>query len=127
MRNLNQISQMNWSWMNYLQIFATITMLWTLSSGASSTCHGHSRQVAQPDLRGDEARHLISVMRAKAGDHVTVFFRRHRMPVTESDFAVITAAGDARRTALLLAATHAIGKSIVSICVVHLRRGLVVP
>src|SRR5581483_5001995 len=42
-------------------------------------------------------------------------------------FAVVAAAPDASRAALLLAAAHAIGKRVVGGDVVHLRGGLVVP
>src|SRR4051794_26552773 len=59
--------------------------------------------------------------------HVSVLLRRHRMPLTESDNAIIAAAADARRAALLLPAAQPIRKCIVSVHVIHLRGGLVVP
>src|SRR5207237_990542 len=59
--------------------------------------------------------------------HVTIFFRGDGMPIAEGDFAVISAAGNARRTAFLLAAAHAVRESIIGVYVVHLRGGLVVP
>ena len=63
----------------------------------------------------------------RIGNNVAVFFRCHRMPVAKRDLAVIAAAGDADRAALLLAAAQAIGKRVVGIHVIKLRRRLVVP
>ena len=63
----------------------------------------------------------------RVGRDVAVLFGGHRMPIAEGDFAVIAAAGNARRTALLLSAAEAIGKGVVGGDMVHLRGGLVVP
>ena len=63
----------------------------------------------------------------RIGHHVAVLFRRHRMPVAKGDLAVVAAAGDAHRAALLLAAAQPIGEGVVGIDVIELRRGLVVP
>src|SRR5262249_18356099 len=60
-------------------------------------------------------------------NHVAVFSGRRRMPLAHGHLAVIAAAGWVRRRAFLLSAAQPIGKSIVRIHVVHLRRGLVVP
>src|SRR5262249_54435898 len=49
------------------------------------------------------------------------------MPFAYGDLPVVAAAGDAGRPTLLLSAAETIGKSIVGVDVVHLRRGLVVP
>ena len=55
-----------------------------------------SRQLAAVDDVGIE----------RIGHHVAVFFGSHGMPVAEGDLAVVAAAGDASRTALLLAAAQ---------------------
>ena len=77
-----------------------------------------------------EARHLAAVNDVgieRIGRDVAVFFDAHRLPVAEGDLAVIAAAGDADRAALLLAAVDPIGKPIVGDDVIELRGGLVVP
>src|SRR5664279_852745 len=63
----------------------------------------------------------------RIGHNIAVLFRRHGMPVTKRNLAIVTATGDANRAALLPAAAEAIGKSVVGVHVIHLRRGLVVP
>ena len=49
------------------------------------------------------------------------------MPLAKRDHPVVAAAGDARRSAFLLSAAHAIREGIVGVDVIHLRGGLVVP
>src|SRR6185369_5033347 len=61
------------------------------------------------------------------GRNVAVFFRCHRMPVSERNLSVVAARENAGRTALLLSTADAIGKRVVGAHVIHLRRALVVP
>src|SRR4029077_1445208 len=63
----------------------------------------------------------------RIGDGVAILFNSDRRPFPESELAIIAAAGNAGGAALLLAAAHAIGKVVVGVDVIHLRRGLVVP
>ncbi len=63
----------------------------------------------------------------RIGHDVAILFGRHRMPIAKGDLAIVAAAGDANRAALLLSAAQAIGKGIVGVHVIELRRGLVVP
>src|ERR1035441_4577137 len=71
------------------------------------------------------AEHNVGVERI--GHDIAVLFRRHRMPIAKRDLAIVAPAGNASRAALLLSAAQAIGKSIVGVHVIHLRRRLVVP
>src|SRR5262249_23950339 len=59
--------------------------------------------------------------------HVSIFLGSYRMPFTHRYFAIVAAAGNARRTAFLLAAAEPVRKSVISIHVIHLRGRLVVP
>ena len=63
----------------------------------------------------------------RIGRDVAVFFRGDRMPVAESDLAVVAAARDADRAAFLLAAAQSIRKRVVGADVIELRGRLVVP
>ena len=63
----------------------------------------------------------------RIGRRVPVLVDADRMPFAKRDGAVVAAARDARRTALLLTAAHPIRKRVVCRDVVHLRRRLVVP
>jgi hypothetical protein len=63
----------------------------------------------------------------RIGRDVAIFDDAHGMPLAEGDGAIVAAAGDADRTALLLAAANAIGKSCRLPDVIELRGGLVVP
>ena len=63
----------------------------------------------------------------RIGRGIAILLDSHRVPVVKGDAAIVAAAGDARRTGVLLAAADAIGKGIVRGRVIHLRRRLVVP
>src|SRR6516162_9583033 len=58
---------------------------------------------------------------------IAVFDHAHRTPVAKCDLAVVTAARDTDRAALLLAAVHPVGEAVVGNDVIELCRGLVVP
>ena len=63
----------------------------------------------------------------RVGRDVAVLFDADRVPVAERDLAVVAAAGDAGRAALLLAAVDPVGKLVVGDDVIELGRRLVVP
>src|SRR5205807_3546832 len=46
-------------------------------------------------------------------NNIPVFLSRHRMPLADSDLAIIAPAGNARRAALLLSAAKPVGKGVV--------------
>src|SRR5205809_1842647 len=71
---------------------------------------------AVDDIRVKRVRHNVAIL-----------FRRYGMPLANGDFAVIATAGDADRTALLLAAAEPIRESVVRIYMIELGGGLVVP
>ena len=92
----------------------------------------HRRRRDVLDLAGApvEARHLAAVDDVgveRVGRDVAVLFDADRVPFAEGDLAVVAAARDAGRAALLLAAADAVGKRVVGGDVVHLRGRLVVP
>src|SRR5260370_12067308 len=58
---------------------------------------------------------------------ISVLEHAGRMPIAEGDGPIIAAAGNADRSALLLAAANAVRISLRHSHVVHLPRGLVVP
>ena len=79
-----------------------------------------------------QARHALrpainDVGIQRIGRNITVFLGADRMPVAEGDLAVVAAAGDAGRAALLLAAVNPVGKLVVGADVIELRGRLVVP
>ena len=77
-----------------------------------------------------EARDLAAVDDVgieRIGRDVAVLLDADRVPVAKRDRAVVAAAGDAGRSALLLAAAHAVRERVVGVDVVELRRRLVVP
>src|SRR5271157_610248 len=63
----------------------------------------------------------------RVGRDVSVLFGAHRMPLAKRDLAVVAAARDAHRPALLLAAVDPVWKLVVGDDVVELRGRLVVP
>src|SRR5258706_8359831 len=63
----------------------------------------------------------------RVGRDIAVLFDANRMPVAEGDGAVVAAAGDADRAALLLRPINPVRKLIVRGHAVNLRRRLVVP
>ena len=63
----------------------------------------------------------------RVGCDVAVLDGAHRVPVAEGDRAVVAAAGDAHRAALLLAAADLVGELVARLDVVELRGRLVVP
>src|SRR5262249_42385778 len=71
------------------------------------------------------AIHEVGVERI--GHDVAVLLRGDGVPVAHRDLAVVAAAGDAHRAALLLAAAHAVRVRVVGGDVIELRGGLVVP
>src|SRR5262249_8211310 len=63
----------------------------------------------------------------RVGGHVAVLLDADGVPLAERDLAVVAAAADAGRAALLLTAAHAVRERVVRAHVVELRRRLVVP
>src|SRR5216117_2906668 len=59
--------------------------------------------------------------------HVAVLLDAHGMPLPDGDLAVVAAARDARRSALLLPAVDPVRKTVIGDDVIELGRGLVVP
>src|SRR2546423_14651549 len=73
------------------------------------------------------ARAIDHVLVERLGRHVPVFDDPNRMPAALGDLAVVAAAGNAHRAALLLPGAHAIGKTRRDAHVEELRGGLVEP
>src|SRR6478736_152328 len=63
----------------------------------------------------------------RIGNDVTIFLRRNRSPVAESNLAIVAAAFDSDRTAFLLTAVKPIRKRVVRADMIQLRGRLVVP
>src|SRR5271157_40477 len=63
----------------------------------------------------------------RVGRNVRILRRAYRMPFAERDLAIVAAAGDARRSALLLPAIDPVGHLVVGNHVIKLRGRLVVP
>ncbi len=77
-----------------------------------------------------EARHLAAINDVRierVGSDVAVFLDTHRIPLSVRDLAVRSAAPDAHRPALLLAAAHPVREAVVGGDVVELCRRLIVP
>src|SRR5947209_13891433 len=83
------------------------------------------RPVELRNLGSTRAVYQIGVQRV--GCDVSILDDPHGMPVSKRDRAVIAAAVDANRAALLLSRADAIRKRIVGYRVIKLRRGLVIP
>ena len=73
------------------------------------------------------ARAVDDVGMQRVGRRVAVFDDARRMPFAQGDLAVVAAAGDADRAALLLPAHRPVGKGVRGSHVIELRGGLVVP
>src|SRR5690242_3999785 len=59
--------------------------------------------------------------------HIPVLLGADGMPIAEVDLAVVAAARDAGRSALLLAAIDSVREGVVGADVIELRGGLIVP
>src|SRR5439155_3049750 len=55
---------------------------------------------------------------------IAVLFDAHRVPLAKRDLAVVAAAGDARRTTILLTAAHTVRECVVGHHVIQRRRRL---
>src|SRR6266851_1752680 len=69
--------------------------------------------------------HHIRVQRI--WNRIAAFSRTNRIPVALRDLSVVSAAGDARRSAVLLRSVHPVGKSVIRRDPIKLSRRLVVP
>ena len=82
-------------------------------------------QIGPGDFIAPGAKDHVGIERI--GHRIAVFDDTDRMPVAESDFAIIAAAGDAHRPAFLLPGADAIGKAIADSKPIQLRGRLVEP
>src|SRR6516162_9114981 len=86
--------------------------------------HRHRQNVLRLPRTPIESRKFApddDVVVERIGDDVTVFLGRDRLPIAESDLALVAAAFDSDRTAFLLPAVKPIRKSIVCADVIQLR------
>ena len=98
--------------------------------GAAATAadaRADARDLARAAVVASDATavHEVGVQRIRHG--VAVLGHAHRVPFSDGDLAVVTAARDTPRAALLLAAANAVREIVVGVDVIELRGRLVVP